>query len=78
MTPFLRDTGFGLMILGGLLIAIWAIEPFRAVWPWLMELPLIIRIGVIAATLGLAILMGGLIAERIREREADKSLLDEI
>lgn len=77
MIVLLRNAGFGLMIIGVLLVVIWAVEPFRAVWPWLLAMPLIIRLGVVAATLGLAVLMGSLVTERIREREADKSLLDE-
>lgn len=72
-----RTVGFGLMILGGVLIIVWAIEPFRAIWPWLLQLPLPIRIGVILAAIGLAVLLASLISERIREREADKALLDD-
>ncbi|MDH3733882.1 MAG: hypothetical protein OEU54_10130 [Gemmatimonadota bacterium] len=77
MIPLLRNAGFGLIILGLVLVLIWVIAPLRAVWPWLMMLPLIMRIGVIAAALGLAVLLGSLITERVREREADKSLLDD-
>jgi hypothetical protein len=77
MNQFLRNAGFGLIILGILLILFWAIEPLRLIWPWLRGLPFLIRIGVIAAAFGLAILLGSLISERIRDREADKSLRDE-
>jgi len=77
MNNLLRNVGFGLMIGGAVLVLIWAIEPLRIVWPWLLQLPILIRIGVVAGTLGLLILLGSLISERIRDREADKELRDE-
>lgn len=77
MNNLLRNVGFGLMVVGALLVLIWAIEPLRMVWPWLLQLPILIRIGVVAGTLGLAILMGTLISERIRNRNADRELRDE-
>jgi hypothetical protein len=77
MTSLLRNVGFGLILLGIVLLLFWAIEPLRMVWPWIRGLPLPIRIGVIAAAVGLAVLMGSLISERIRDREADKELRDE-
>lgn len=77
MNRLFRTAGFGLIILGAVLILAWAIEPMRMIWPWLRGLPLPIRIGVVAAVLGLAMLLGSLISERIREREKDKELLDE-
>ena len=77
MNRLFRTAGFGLIILGALLVLAWAIEPLRMIWPWLRALPLPIRVGVIAAALGLALLMGSLITERIGERGKDKELLDE-
>ncbi len=73
----LRSIGFGLIALGVVLILAWLIEPLRVVWPWLMQLALPFRIGVLAAALGLAVIMTSLISERIRERESDKHLLDD-
>ena len=73
----LRILGFSLMVLGAVLILVWFIEPLRAVWPWLLTLPLPIRIGVVLAAIGLTVLMVSLVHERIRDREKDKSLLDE-
>ncbi len=78
MNHFLRNVGFGLIILGIVLVLTWAIEPLRMIWPWARALPLPIRIGALAATVGLAVLLGSLISERIREREADRSLRDEL
>ena len=77
MTRLLRITGFLLIGGGALVLLIWAIRPLRAIWPWLMELPSAIQIGMGAAGLGLVVLMGSLIAERIGEREADRKLLED-
>ena len=77
MSDLLRNIGFGLMVGGVVLVLIWAIEPFRTVWPWLLQLPILIRIGVVAGILGLAILMVTLISERVRNRDADRDLRDE-
>ena len=74
----LRIAGFGLIALGAVLVLVWLIDPLRVVWPWLMTLALPFRIGVLAAALGLVVLMISLILERIRERGADKELLDDI
>ncbi len=74
----LRIAGFGLIALGTVLVLVWLIDPLRVVWPWLMTLALPFRIGVLAAALGLVVLMISLILERIRERGADKELLDDI
>ncbi|MCG8468537.1 MAG: hypothetical protein MJB57_10075 [Gemmatimonadetes bacterium] len=73
----LRVFGFALMVIGASLVLIWLIEPLRAVWPWLSTLPLPVRIGVIIAAVGLVVLLVSLIYERIRERGADKDLLDD-
>lgn len=77
MIQMLRNVGFGLIVLGILLVLVWAIEPLRMIWPWIRGLPWPIRVGVVAAALGLAVLLGSMISERIREREADKKLRDE-
>ena len=78
MIRLLRTVGFGLIVLGIVLVLAWAFEPLRMLWPWVRALPLPIRVGVGAAVLGLAVLLGSLISERIGDREADKQLLDEI
>jgi ABC-type transport system involved in cytochrome c biogenesis permease subunit len=78
MTRLLRNAGFGLVGLGLILLVVWAVEPLRAIWPWIRGLPLVVRVGVGAAAIGLAVLLGSLIAERVRERGADKALLDEL
>ncbi len=73
----MRKLGFGLMVLGGVLVIVWAIEPIGFIWPWVRGLPWPLRIGVGAAAIGIAVLFGSLIQERIRDREKDKSLLDD-
>lgn len=77
MTRVLRITGFLLIGAGALIVLFWAIRPLRAIWPVIMALPLPIQIGIGAAALGLAVLMGSLIAERIGEREADRKLRED-
>ena len=77
MTRLLRITGFLLIGGGALVLLVWAIRPLRAIWPWLLALPPAIQIGMGAAGLGLVVLMGSLIAERIGEREADRKLRED-
>ena len=77
MTRLLRITGFLLIGGGALVLLVWAIRPLRAIWPWLIDLPPAIQIGMGAAALGLIVLMASLIAERIGEREADRKLRDD-
>lgn len=74
MTRLLRTTGFLLIGAGAVVILVWMIRPFRAIWPWLIALPPAIQIGFGVAALGLIVLMASLIAERIGEREADRAL----
>jgi len=77
MTRLVRITGFLLIIAGAIVFLTYFIEPLREVWPWLLELPLPIRIGLMLAGIGLLILMGSLIWERWEERELDKSLRED-
>lgn len=77
MTRVLRITGFLLIGAGLLVLLVWAIRPLRLIWPWLMGLPLAVRIGIGAATVGMVVLMASLIAERIGEREADRKLMED-
>ena len=77
MTRLLRITGFLLIGAGAVVILVWAIRPLRAIWPWLIELPPAIQIGFGVAALGLVVVMGSLIAERIEDREGDRRLLED-
>ena len=51
-------------------------EPLRALWPMLLALPWPIKLGLGASVLGLILILGSMIWERIEERENDKDLLD--
>lgn len=77
MNRLLRNLGFGLMVGGVVMILIWAIKPLRMIWPWLLQLPMVLRIGVVAGALGLAVLLGSVLSERLSDREGDADLLDE-
>lgn len=77
MTRVMRITGFLLIGSGLLVLLVWAIRPLRFIWPAIIALPLPIQIGIGAAALGVIVLMGSLIAERIGEREADRKLLED-
>ena len=77
MIRLLRIVGFLLIAVGAVLLAAWLIEPLRAVWPWLLQLPWPVQVGFAAAALGLILLMGSLIWERLEERDKDRSLLDD-
>lgn len=77
MIRLVRITGFLLILAGTIISLTYFIEPLREVWPWLLELPLPIRIGLMLAGIGLLILMGSLIWERWEERELDESLRED-
>jgi len=77
MTRLVRITGFLLIGAGALVLLTWAIRLLRAIWPLLLGLPLAIQIGMGIAALGLVVVMGALIAERIEDREADRRLLED-
>ena len=74
MNRLFRNVGIGLILVGALLVLAWAVEPLRLIWPRIRGLPIPIQVGVVAGILGMAVLMGSLISERIRDREADEKL----
>ncbi len=65
MTDVLRITGFLMMLIGGVLVASWFIEPLRELWPLLLDLPLPVRIGLGVAGIGLLVVLGTVIHDRI-------------
>ena len=77
MNRLVRLTGFLLIVAGVIVTLAWFIEPLREVWPWLLELPLPIRVGVILAAVGLLLLSGSLLWERWEERDQDRLLREE-
>jgi hypothetical protein len=66
MIEVLRISGLIMMVAGLLLAGSWFIEPLRELWPLLLDLPLPIRIGLIVAGVGLAVVMATVIHDRIR------------
>ena len=70
MTDILRITGFLMMLIGGVLVASWFIEPLREVWPLLLDLPLPVRIGLGVAGAGLLV---GLIVPHLPRRRKRRS-----
>lgn len=77
MNRLVRLTGFLLIVAGVIVTLTWFIEPLREVWPWLLDLPLPIRVGVILAAVGLLLLAGSLLWERWEERDQDRLLREE-
>ena len=77
MTRLIRLFGFLLIGAGALVLASYLIEPLRAVWPWLLQLPLPIQIGLGIATVGFLLLMGTVLWERLEDRQYDRDLLDD-
>ncbi len=78
MIELFRIMGFLLLCSGGLVIATWLIEPLRKLWPLLLALPLPVLIGVAVGSFGLILLLASLIWERMKERDADSKLREEI
>ena len=78
MTRLVRITGFLLIAAGAVVCLTWFIEPLRAVWPWIKQLPLAMQIGLGAAVFGLVLVFASLLFERFEERERDKRLKDDL
>ena len=77
MIRLVRITGFLFIGVGALLVATWFIEPLQELWQFVYELPLIVRIGLGMAAVGLLILLGSILWERYEDLENDRKLLDE-
>lgn len=77
MIRLVRITGFLMVAAGALVILTWLIEPLRQIWPFLRSLPWPIQLGLAMAAIGLVVVMGTLIWERLEERESDRSLADD-
>ncbi|ANM31779.1 hypothetical protein ABI59_22785 [Acidobacteria bacterium Mor1] len=76
MIRLVRLVGFLLIGAGALVLVAYLFEPLRALWPMLLALPWPIKLGLGASALGLILILGSMIWERIEERESDKELLD--
>lgn len=77
MIKTLRIAGFAMMVLGVIVLLTWLFEPLRALWPWLLALPVPVQIGFGIATLGVTILFSSLVLERWQERDLDKRLKED-
>jgi hypothetical protein len=77
MIRLVRITGFLMVVAGALVILTWLIEPLRHIWPYLRSLPWPIQLGLGMAAIGIVVVMGTLIWERLEERESDRDLIDE-
>lgn len=78
MIRLIRIVGFLLIGAGAVVLLVWTIEPLRFIWPWLRALPWPIQFGFTVSALGLLVLMGSLIWERMEERAADRELHEEL
>lgn len=76
MIRFTRILGYLLSGVGVLTLLVWMIRPLRDVWPFLLELPWPIRLGLGTLLLGFLLVMASLIAERVEERGEDRALRD--
>ena len=74
MIRLIRIVGLMMMGAGTVLLLVWFIKPLRFVWPWLRELPWPIQVGVAIAAIGLVLLSGSIIWERLEDAEHDRSL----
>jgi len=77
MIRLVRIVGFLLIASGALVLASYLVAPLRALWPWFLQLPTPIQIGLGIAALGFLILIGSVLWERMEDRETDRGLLDE-
>ena len=80
MTKFKLARLFGFLLLwsGALLLLFWFIKPLRAIIGALfLQLPLLLKIGLVIAAIGFILLLGTVIWERIESRKTDKELQDE-
>ncbi len=77
MIRLIRIVGLMFMGAGAVLLLVWFIKPLRFVWPWLRQLPWPIQAGVAIAAIGLLLLSGSIIWERLEDMEGDRSLHDD-
>ena len=71
-----RRIGFGMIVLGAVVIVLYVVPSFRWVWIWFKTLPGPIRFGLGVSAVGLVILFLNLLRERWTDRHADRALRD--
>jgi len=77
MIRLVRICGFLMIAMGALILLSYLIAPLRAIWPWLLRLPLPIQIGLSVGVAGLILTLSSLLWERFEERESDHFLKDD-
>ena len=77
MIRLLRIFGFLMIGVGIVVLLSYLLEPLRAFWHVLRELPLPIQIGLGGAAAGLLLLLATIIWERLEDLEADRELRDD-
>ena len=77
MIRLIRILGFLLIVAGVIAFSTWLIKPLRFIWPWLLELPLPVQIGVAIAAFGFLLLLGSIIWERLEDHQKEKDLIDD-
>jgi hypothetical protein len=77
MIRLVRIVGYLSIAAGAIVLLTWLIEPLRSLWPFLLALPLPVKIGLGAAAVGVVLILGSMIWERMERREEDHSLLDD-
>jgi len=77
MTRLVRVLGYLLIGAGALVLGSYFFEPLQRLWLVFLALPWPIRIGLGIAGVGLLLILGSMIWERIEERDSDRDLLDE-
>ncbi len=77
MIRLVRLVGFLLIGAGALVLISYLFEPLRVVWIAMLALPWPVKLGLGAAAIGLILILGSMIWERIEDREKDRDLLKE-
>ncbi len=77
MIRLVRICGFLMIALGALILLSYLIAPLRAIWPWILKLPLPIQIGLVVGFGGLILTLGSLLWERIEDQDSDRELRDD-
>ena len=77
MIRLVRIVGYLTIAAGAIVLLVWLIEPLRFVWPFLRALPWPVQFGLGAAAVGVLLILGSMIWERVERREEDRRLLDD-
>ena len=76
MIRLVRILGILLIVVGALILLAYLIEPLRMLWPLLLSLAWPIRVGLAAAAVGLLVLFGSVLWERMEEHQHEREIDD--